>query len=323
VRANGSDNWLAIFASPLEVRRFMKRGRYDVLHVMAPEVPPLAWYFAWFSGAAVRVATFHAYTENEGALSRFARRLICGPQLTLFDRGIAVSPSAAQFARGSWSRPLTLIPNGVDTQRFSPEGQRSRGEGPLKLLFVGHFRDPRKGLPVLLDAYDRLRARGVEARLDVVGAGPAQPAQPGVVYHGPISDEEALAKMYREGDMFVAPSMGMESFGIVLLEAMASGKPIVCSDNDGYRAVVPSEGARLVAPGDAEGLAQAIAELSPELRRKMGEINRQAALPYDWSRLAERVREEYVAALEARGLITPTRARQMTTSRSQHASTRP
>jgi phosphatidylinositol alpha-mannosyltransferase len=181
-------------------------------------------------------------------------------------------------------------------------------------LFVGHFRDPRKGLPVLLDAHARLLARGVDVRLDVVGAGPETP-RPGVVYHGAISDERELARHYRECDLFVAPSMGMESFGIVLLEAMASQKAIVCSDIDGYRAVVPQEGARLVTPGYVEGLATAISDLTPELRRKMGEINRQAALEYDWSRLAERVRDEYLLALGR----PPSRSRSTATTRSHAA----
>ncbi len=303
IRGNGSDNHLSLFASPLAVRRFLRRGDYDVVHVMAPEVPPLAWYFAWFAGRAARVATFHAYTEREALPSYLARRLFCAPQLRLFDRGIAVSPSAADFARGAWSGPLSLIPNGVDTERFTP-GARLRQPGPLRLLFVGHWRDPRKGLPVLLESYRTILAQGVAATLDVVGAGPeaARVELPGLRYHGAISDEEELARRYRECDVFVAPSMGMESFGIVLLEAMAAGKPIVCSDIDGYRAVVPPEGARLVRPGDPAALAAALCQLAPsdELRRKLGDANRQAALPYDWSRLSDRVREEYLSALETR-----------------------
>ncbi len=302
IRGNGSDNHLALFVSPLAVRRFLRHGKYHVLHVMSPEVPPLAWYFAWFAGDAARVATFHAYSESEGALSRGARSVLCAPQLRLFDRGIAVSPTAAQFARAAWPRPLRLIPNGVDTQRFTPGGVRE--PGPLRLLFVGHWRDPRKGLPVLLDAYRQLRERGIDASLDVVGAGPdaARLGLPGLRYHGAIADEEELARHYRRCDVFVAPSLGMESFGIVLLEAMAAGKPIVCSDIDGYRAVVPPDGTRLVSPGDAFGLAAAVSDLAPSevLRRRLGETNRRAALSYDWSRLAERVREEYLAALEAR-----------------------
>jgi phosphatidylinositol alpha-mannosyltransferase len=298
---NGSDNHVAMFARPWSVRRFLTRGQYDVVHVHAPEVPPLAWYFGWFAGKSARVATFHAYTENEGAVSRIARRLVCKPQLKLFERGIAVSPSAAQFARGSWDRPLEIIPNGVDTERFNP-ASGPRTPGPVRLLFVGHWRDPRKGLPVLLDAYRALRTRDADIVLDVVGSGPdaLRVDLPGVTYHGPINDELELARLYRECDVFVAPSMGMESFGIVLLEAMASGKPIACSDIDGYRAVVPQAGAMLVTPGDSLGLADAIEGLatSHELRRRMGDVNRAAALPYDWSRLAERVREVYASALD-------------------------
>ena len=299
---NGSDNHVAMFARPWAVRRFLADGRYDVIHVHAPEVPPLAWYFGWFGGGSARVATFHAYTENEGAMSRLARRLVCRPQLRGFERGIAVSPSAAQFARGSWdARPLEIIPNGVDTDRFSPRAG-PRAPGPVRLLFVGHWRDPRKGLPVLLDAYRVLRQRDASVVLDIVGSGPdaMRVDLPGVTYHGPIANELELARLYRECDVFVAPSMGMESFGIVLLEAMASGKPIACSDIDGYRAVVPQAGAMLVTPGDSLGLADAIEGLatSNELRRRMGDVNRAAALPYDWSRLAARVREVYASALD-------------------------
>src|SRR5262249_30081250 len=150
---------------------------------------------------------------------------------------------------------------------FSPS-PRAPGR---RLLFVGHWRDPRKGLPVLLDAWSRL-----DAALHVVGSGPGR--HPGVTYHGAISDEAQLAEHYRSCDLFVAPSMGRESFGIVLLEAMACGKAIVCSDIDGYRAVVPPEGAVLVKPGDAAALATAIEELlaNPQKLRQMGDANRRA-----------------------------------------------
>ena len=117
--------------------------------------------------------------------------------------------------------------------------------------------------------------------------------------------------------MFVAPSTGSESFGIVLLEAMASARPIVCSDIEGYRAVVPAQGALRVAPRDPVRLGEAIAQLAADeaMRRRFGQANRAAALPYDWSRLAERVRAEYLAAIAVRRESaapspTPTTARQ-------------
>src|SRR5262249_50834561 len=154
--------------------------------------------------------------------SRWARRL-CWPHLALFDRGIAVSPAAARFARAAWSRPLALIPNGVDTNTFKPLGPAkcasARGRRGARLLFVGHFRDPRKGLATLIDAFGRLRQRGAEVTLDVVGDGDPRTlgALPqGIKFHGPVASDSALAEHYHRCDVFVAPSLGMESFGIVL-----------------------------------------------------------------------------------------------------------
>jgi phosphatidylinositol alpha-mannosyltransferase len=308
IPSNGSANHMGIFACPWRVWRTLRAGSYDVVHIMEPHVPSLAWYAAWFARPAVRVATFHAYNESEGRSSKIARALLVAPQLKLFDRAIAVSPAAAEFARPVWPRPLTLIPNGIDTTLYTPPPPSlTRREGPLRLLFVGHFRDPRKGLPTLLAALERLRARGLDARLDVVGDGEHRPA-PGVVYHGPIGDERRLVRFYQECDIFVAPSTGMESFGIVLLEAMACARAIACSDIVGYRNVVPADGAALVPPGDADALARALATLGADapLRRRMGEANRAVALGFDWASLAGRVRREYLAALEARGRVAST-----------------
>ena len=125
-----------------------------------------------------------------------------------------------------------------------------------------------------------LRASGMPVHLDVVGDGTAAATnQPGVTFHGPVTSESVLAERYASCDVFVAPSTGQESFGIVLLEAMACGRPIVCSDIPGYRQVVDGAGARLVSPGDSEALAGVIGYLAkdPALRRRMGASNRQRA----------------------------------------------
>jgi phosphatidylinositol alpha-mannosyltransferase len=125
-----------------------------------------------------------------------------------------------------------------------------------------------------------------------------------VRYHGPISSETRIAEMYAACDVFVAPSTGAESFGIVLLEAMAAARPIVCSDIEGYRYAVgdgPDSGARLVAPGDARGLAAALAELAldPDARARLGAFNRERVKRFDWEQLATQVRNEYVLAIES------------------------
>jgi phosphatidylinositol alpha-mannosyltransferase len=304
--ANGSANQMGLLTFPWTVRRRVRRGHYDVVHLMEPEVPFLPWYANWFAGDSVRIATFHSFGERTVA-TRLARTWICRPQLRLIDRGIAVSDAAARTARHAWPRPVTIIPNGVDTSVFSPttfDAAHSSKPGPTRLLFVGHWQDPRKGLPILLEAFDRLRASGVDVTLDIVGHGsPAERREsPHITYHGAVDADSRLARLYHSAEIFIAPSTGQESFGIVLLEAMASGRPIVCSDIEGYRGVVRPDGARLVPPRAVGPLADAIAELvrNQPLRRRMGTFNRQRSLSFDWNLVAGSVRAEYLEALSAR-----------------------
>ena len=305
VPANGAANYLALLTPPMEVRRFFRASDFDVVHIHEPLVPMLPYYALWFSPRAAHVCTFHMYVERPGLVARTLRHAAAAALLRGFERGIAVSAPAAELAAPSWGRPLSVIANGVPTRTFTPSARPARAptaEDPLRLLFVGHWRDPRKGLPILLAACDNLRAQGLPIRLDVVGAGDAPASRPAVTFHGPVAAEAELADHYRGCDIFVAPATGQESFGIVLLEAMACGRPIVCSDIPGYRQVADASGARFVPPGRPEPLAAAIRELAlrPELRRTMGAQNRLRSAEYDWDRLACRVREEYVTALAIR-----------------------
>jgi phosphatidylinositol alpha-mannosyltransferase len=303
VRANGSDNHMALFVSPWAVARFLRERRYDVVHLHEPMVPLLSYYALWLSTNAARVATFHMYAEIERLPSRMARAALARVLYPAVHAAIAVSPAAADYAATSWKRPLHVIPNGVPTDVFTPSLQPGGpGDGPLRLLFVGNWRDPRKGLPVLLEAHRRMLANGTRVTLDVIGAGESGRAQadlPGVAFLGPISSESVLAEHYRRCDVFVAPATGQESFGIVLLEAMACGRPVVCSEIRGYRDVIDPEGAELVPVGDSVRLARVLDELAraPERRLTMGARNRARAEGYDWARIATRVREVYLESL--------------------------
>jgi len=304
VPANGSDNMLGLFVSPLAIRRFFRQNPFDVLHIHEPLQPSLSYWSVWATRKVAHVATFHAYAETESRSLRWARKAWGTAIFPWIQRAIAVSEPAARYARDAWGRPLTIIPNGVPTDIFTPP-ERHEINGHVRLLFVGRIGDRRKGARYLFDAYKGLLERRLPVTLDVVGelgGAEAPPELPGLNYHGPVGFDR-LTEMYRECDVFVAPSTGQESFGIVLLEAMSSAKTVVCSDIDGYRQVAIPEGAYLVPPSDAKALENQLAEvvqLDPTVRLRKGEINRRAAEAYDWDRLASRVRAEYLAAIETR-----------------------
>ncbi len=321
VHANNSDNRIGLFTSPAAVARYIRRGAFDVVHVHEPLTPPLPFYVVWATRVAARVCTFHRYSEHEGVATRTARRILT-PHLRAYDAGIAVSEAAAQYARVAWPRPLATVPNGVDAAFFAPPPAPRADAAGFKLLFVGQRMDQRKGFNVLLQAFESLRARGIDVSLDVVGygghvggdrpSGEASTSLPGVTFHG-IVDEVALRRLMHGADALVAPALGCESFGMVLIEGMAAGRAVVCSDIEGYRQVASPDGTVLVPPGDPARLADALADLarSPERRRTMGAGNAAYARQYDWALVASQVRAVYSMAVDAAAVrgATPERSR--------------
>jgi phosphatidylinositol alpha-mannosyltransferase len=306
IPGNGSDNRLGIFVRPWQVAKYFRRNKFDIIHIHEPSQPSLSYWSIWMTRKTPHVATFHAFAESDSRGFTFARK-VWGPTIfPFFQRAIAVSEPAARYASVAWKRPLSIIPNGVPTDIFTPAPTRLHDSGgPVKLLFVGRIGDRRKGARYLFDAYRGLVERGVKVTLDVageLGQAEAPPQLPGLRYHGAVGFDR-LVQMYRDCDVFVAPSTGQESFGIVLLEAMSAAKPIVCSDIDGYRQVANPDGAYLVPPGDAGALAERLAHviaLDPLTRHRQGDINRRTALRYDWDQLADRVRDEYLVAIADR-----------------------
>jgi len=306
IPANGSDNFLGLLVSPRAVRRFFRDHPFDVIHIHEPLQPALSYWSVWLTRKIPHVATFHAFSESEGTLLRWARKVFGVMMFPWIQRAIAVSEPAERYARDAWRRDLTIIPNGVPTTIFTPPppGELPAPGAPVKLLFVGRIGDVRKGARFLFEAYAALVARKLAVTLDIVGElgqAEAPPELPGLTYHGAVGFEQ-LTALYRGCDVFVAPSTGQESFGIVLLEAMASGKPVVCSDIEGYRQVATTEGSTLVAPSDAKALEDGLAKVistDAATRRRHGELNRRHAEQFDYDRLAERVRHEYRLAIAA------------------------
>ena len=301
-QANGSGAAFGIFCNPFTLRRIFRQKRFDVIHVHEPLNPALGYWSTWLAPHTPHVATFHAFGEHESRALKIARAVMAPLVRPYYQRSIAVSDPAKRWAAPSWKKPLSIIPNGVSLRTFRPDPRRSTEGGPLRLLFVGKLSAPRKGFRYLVEAYARLRQRGAQVSLDVVGdrnGVKAPPELPGLRYHGSLPLTE-LVERYRHCDVFVAPSTGQESFGIVLLEAMATARPIIASAIEGYKQVLDEHGARLVAPSDSEALEQAVVDLAsdPMLRRRMGVWNRNRAEAYDWEHIADSVREEYVEAIE-------------------------
>ena len=306
VRSNASDNRMALFVSPWKLRRFFREGQYDVVHVHEPPIPSLPYWAAWLTPGVAKICTFHAFNEAPSWGIHFGQRVCQFLSEHFYDHSLTVSEAARRHASYAWNKPLTIVPNGVATDVFVPGASRNRGDGVLKLLFVGRLSDERKGLSAMLEAYQLLQARGVKVILDIVGeqaGAPRPPELPGLTYHGAVSRSQ-LVRRFQECDLYVAPSTGQESFGIVLLEAMATGAPIVCSDIEGYRAVAHAEGSVLVPPRNPAALAAAIEEVGkdPGRRALMGAVNLEHVKTYDWSRVAARVREEYLVAIDRRAV---------------------
>jgi phosphatidylinositol alpha-mannosyltransferase len=302
VPANGSIGTLTVsprYASL--VRAMLERERFDVLHFHEPFVPFLSLILLRES-QSINVATFHAYAGWSPAyefgkrmLARFARRL---------HGRIAVSAAARHFIDRYFPGDYKVIPNGVDLTRFAHAQPITRyRDGTLNIFFVGRF-ESRKGVMYLLKAYRQLRKRGIDCRLLLAGGGPqerevrryiATRRLGGVVLLGRISEEDKV-RYYATADVYVSPATGQESMGIVLLEAMAAGTPIVCSDIHGYRSVVRrGEQGLLVPPRDVTALADAIARLlsDGELRARMSESARARAVQFGWHNVTAKVEDYY------------------------------
>lgn len=287
----------------------------DVVHVHEPEVPAVALAASMRAGRKGEppvVGTFHAWSDRDRAyraVSPAARRVAVRLAIR-----VAVSPAAQRYHADALRLPLgdfRVVPNGVDVDQFAdaePLPELADAERPL-LLFVGRL-ERRKGLEILIRAFLRLRAFRPEVRLCVIGDGPERsrcesllPAsvRPDVLFVGAVREADK-ARYFRSADVFVAPNLGGESFGIVLLEAMSAGLPVVASDIPGFRTVVRDgrEG-RLVEPGDGFGLADALGTLLDDsrLRAAMAEQGRRQADAHAWPRVAARVADIYREAMEA------------------------
>jgi phosphatidyl-myo-inositol alpha-mannosyltransferase len=278
-------------------RRTVKRLRPDIVHVHEPLVPPVCWgaiQAAKELGVPV-VGTFHAHYPD-GCYHYKIFKSVLSPFYGALDAKIAVSPMAAKTVAEHFPGEIRTIPNGVDVNRFKPTGTL---RNPDEILFVGRP-DTRKGLSVLLDALPAILKKVPEARLVIVGSHPEDVKLPkellsSVEVRGMLDDDELVRAMHSTS-VLCAPSTGAESFGIVLIEAMAAGLPVLASGIPGYDAVVTHEkDGVLVPPGDPAALANGLVGLlqDPERRKRLSKAGLISARRYDWPHVTTEIEGVY------------------------------
>ncbi len=287
------------------VRRILAEEAFDVVHVHEPLVSFMTIQFLRFS-KATNVGTFHAARESGARLYTYTRRLLkdCFRHL---DGKIAVSQAAAALIAPHFPGYYNIIPNGVDVERFSaplpplPE----LDDGMTNILFVGRL-EKRKGLRYLLRAFESVKRARPQTRLVVVGAYDVRQKRryERWVKESGLADVEfvgyvplaTLPRYHRSAHIFCAPNTGNESQGIILLEAMAAGCPVVASNIGGFAGVVTHgvEGL-LVQPKDGDALAAALLQLVDDaaLRLAMGARGRETAQHFSWERVSQRVLSYY------------------------------
>jgi phosphatidylinositol alpha-mannosyltransferase len=317
IPANGAVSNLSL--SPAAVQRLgeaLAEGNFDVVHIHEPVVPLISWMALNCTSTAL-VATYHTYSTNrltQGIANLFGARR----RMRRLHARIAVSEAASWTARRVYGGRYSVIANGVELPAGGPPTKPFGSAGKLKLVFVGQAVE-RKGLPVLLSAFEGLRDH-VDAELTIIGA-TADDVEPllvdprGVTVAGLVDDAEKQ-RLLAEADLLVAPSLGGESFGMVLTEAFAAGTPVVASEIAGYRDVV-DDGANgvLVPHGDPLALAEALRDLAlePARRALLNGGAAASAAQYGWPLISEQTTQIYEQAIAAHASAkAPAGQRQLT-----------
>ncbi|MBA0126038.1 glycosyltransferase family 4 protein [Haloechinothrix sp. YIM 98757] len=305
------------------VRRWLRDNDFDVLHLHEPTVPSLSLLALAVADGPI-VATFHTSTMKSRTLSGFGPLL--RPWLEKITARIAVSALARRVQVEHLGGDAVEIPNGVDTELFAAAEPLPGYPRPGRTIgFVGRYSEPRKGMGVLLEALDGLAGEFPELRLLVVGRGEQDVLfrQAGerlgehIELLGQV-DDETKARVLRSVDVYCAPNLGGESFGMILTEAMAAGTPVVASALDSFRRVLDDGNAGvLTEPGDPAALARALRGLlrDADRRAELAAAGSERVARYDWTTVCEQVLRVYDTAVAAdprhvREAVRQSRARQ-------------
>ncbi|UCH42874.1 MAG: glycosyltransferase family 4 protein [Dehalococcoidales bacterium] len=294
------------------IKEVLARENFDIIHLHEPFMPMLCSAILRFSNT-VNVGTFHANQGKPGYnWGRPISSWMISRRLHKLHGKIAVSRTAMNYASRYIPGPFEIIPNGIDIEQFSldlpPIEQFC--DGKKNILFLGRL-EFRKGVNYLLKAYLQVKPEIHDTRLIIAGPGTRlrkryerwvrlHRLENDVIFVGFVSEDDK-PRYYKTADVFCAPATSRESFGIVLLEAMAMGKPVVATNIEGYASVVShGEDGFLVPPQNASELARALVHVlsDEETRTKMAVKGRQKALDYNWESITQRIFNFYEKAID-------------------------
>ncbi|GAB11099.1 mannosyltransferase PimA [Gordonia araii NBRC 100433] len=293
-----------------EMRRWLTAGRFDVLHVHEPNAPSISMLSLMVADGPI-VTTFHTSTTKSLVLSIFQG--VLRPYHERIKGKIAVSELARRWQMESLGSDAVEIPNGIDVPFFAEAQPLDGYPRPGRtVLFLGRYGEPRKGVDILMRALPAIVEAFPDVTVLIVGGGNeaalrrrAGDLADHLVFLG-LVDDATKARALRSADVYCAPNLGGESFGIVLVEAMAAGAAVIASDLNAFRRVLDNGRAgRLVEVGSAEDLATGVIELlsDDEARAEQVRIGAEHAWRYDWSRVADEIMRVYETVTVASGPV--------------------
>jgi phosphatidylinositol alpha-mannosyltransferase len=286
------------------VKQWISANNFDLLHLHQPEVPSLSLLACWLAEGPM-VGTFHTASPKQRTL--VAAGPILEPIIEKLTARIAVSQAARETLKDHFQTDAVVIPNGLETQKYSRAKINNKWNSPNTIGFLGRFEEPRKGLAVLLQALPYVAKRIPDVKVLIAGPGDSEKVlraiptnlRNRVEFVGRLSEEEKAAFL-KSTKVYIAPNTGGESFGIILTEAMAAGATILASDIPAFTKVLNGgEYGALFESGDSSSLGKKIVELllNDNERRSLSERAIHGAAQYDWESVASQISDVYEISL--------------------------